>query len=281
MAKQDLIKEVYEKFFKDKTLKEVVGTVDFKEWHRYSLFNFLYMNVQAQAYNVDFQGMVKPFMEWKREGTYIKSGSVGLKVFVPCVYKREDEKTGEEREVLKGFVQKPVFDISQTDNKEYEEYKKRKEVFVYDNDIGLDYEEVKIFIEGNFKEGQRLEEDFKEQECKGSFNPMTKIIRVYKKCGHTLLHEFAHSITQDLKEDINEEYAYNEVVAEITAFLIGQKLGAKGYNFNYSNIWASRIKEKDFNSFIKIFNKIDKKIKALCFDGIVYKDTNKLNWGTS
>lgn len=264
--KNNTLKEIYEKFFKNKTLYELVGDLNFNPHHKYSLFNQLYLKVQAGFYGLDYQALVKPFNEWKKEKTFIRSGEKGLKVFVPIFFKKIDEKTQEEKFILKGFVQKPVFDISQTTSKEFKDYQEKKDKFIYDNPLNIDYEIIKIFVEKNLLKGHKIKEEFKQQECKGSFNPLTKTIKVYSKDSQTLLHEFSHSITEDLKEDINNDYAYNEILAEILTYLISQRLGATEYNFNYSNLWATRIKQDSFEKFISIFNKLEKKINELDFN---------------
>lgn len=260
------VKDLWEKFFKDKTIREVVGTIEFNKHHNYSFFNQMYVGLQAELRGLDFMNMIKPFNAWKKEDVYVKKGETGLKVLVPLLYRRENEE-GEVKQYLKGFSQGTVFDISQTDSEEYEGYKNRKENLIYKNELGLEYDDVKKFVIENFKNGQKLTEDFKDQECKGSYNIKTKEIKIFNKDSQTLLHEFSHSITQDLKDDIKGQYSYNEVIAEITTYLISKKLGSDGYNYTYANIWSSRIGEKDFGDFVKIISKIEKKIKELNFEG--------------
>ncbi len=267
---KEKLQEIYTKFFSEKTLKELIG--ELKVYGSdYSLFNQLFLYCQATNREISYQGIVKPFSKWKKEKTFIKSGEHSLKVLCPTFAKMEVCNTCNlikvrckcnqfnpiQAQFLKGFIEAPVFDVSQTNSKDFQEYMNKKEVVIYTNDLGLDYEFIKTFVLNNFT--NKLIEDIKEIETKGSFNLKTKEITMHRKDAQTLLHEFSHYLT----EGITNEYALNEVIAEITTYLISRKLGSKGYNFNYSNCWSSQIKEKDFNEFVKIFSKIDKKIRGL------------------
>lgn len=267
---KEKLQEIYTKFFSEKTLKELIG--ELKVYGSdYSLFNQLFLYCQASGREISYQGIVKPFSKWKKEKTFVKSGEKSLKVLCPtfsnlmacnkCHLTEPKCKCGtkelEPVKYLKGFIEAPVFDVSQTNNKDFQEYMNKKEVVIYTNDLGLDYEFIKTFVLNNFT--NKLIEDIKDIETKGFYKPSTKEITMHRKDSQTLLHEFSHYLT----EGITEDYALNEVIAEITTYLISRKLGSKGYNFNYSNCWSSQIKEKDFNEFVKIFSKIDKKIRGL------------------
>ena len=46
---------------------------------------------------------------------YVKKGAKAFHIFVPYIKAVEDEETGEETQVLKGFLSKPVFRYEDTE----------------------------------------------------------------------------------------------------------------------------------------------------------------------
>ena len=162
-----------------------------------------------------------------------------------------------------------VFDISSTS--EYENYlSEQKEIdekimknHEIDYEIALDY----------FKENYpniSLIEDFKHQDKKGSYDPLTHQISIYEKSSHTVFHELGHFITISklkIAGDIRKDYAKNEVLAELTAYLLMKSFDENiNYNFAYSNCWSSRIAdafeidefEKSFKLISQYFQKAEK-----------------------
>lgn len=112
-----------------------------------------------------------------------------------------------------------------------------------------------------------LTEDFKHQEKKGSYDPLTHQITIYERSSHTIFHELGHHITISLLKiagDIRKDYAKNEVLAELTAYLLMKSFDEKvQYNFAYSNCWSNRITdafkleefERAFKSITHYFQK--------------------------
>ena len=73
------------------------------------------------------------------------------------------------------------------------------------------------------------------QEKKGSYDPLTHQITLYEKSSHTIFHELGHYITVSLIKiagDIRKDYAKNEVLAELTAYLLMKSFNENiSYNF--------------------------------------------------
>jgi hypothetical protein len=72
----------------------------------------------------------------------------------------------------------------------------------------------------------KIKEDFKTQEEKGSYNPLSHNITFYQKSSHTLLLELRPHITVSvlhLAGSITEKYAKNEILAELVAYVLLKK----------------------------------------------------------
>ncbi|KKM21732.1 hypothetical protein LCGC14_1632460 [marine sediment metagenome] len=126
------------------------------------------------------------------------------------------------------------------------------------------------FVKQNFPKVS-LVEDFKHQEQKGTYNPLTHQITLNEKFSHMILHELGHHITVSLIKIAGnpfKEYAKNEVLAELTAYLLMKSFDEHiNYNFAYSNCWSNQITETfkleefitDFKAITHYLEKFTKK----------------------
>lgn len=163
-----------------------------------------------------------------------------------------------------------MFDVSQTT--EYENYileqKEIDEKIMKNHEI--DYQTAIDYIKEHHP-NVSITEDFKPQEKKGSYDPHVHQITLYERSSHTVFHELGHRITISLLNitgDIHKDYAKNEVLAELTAYLLMKSFDENvKYNFAYSNVWANRITdvfeidefEKAFKNITQCFRKDEKK----------------------
>jgi len=84
----------------------------------------------------------------------------------------------------------------------------------------IGYETALEYARSNFPE-VRIVEDFKHQDKKGLYIPELKLITIYERTSHTVLHEIGHHITVDIfkiAKNLKKEYAFNEVLAEMTSY---------------------------------------------------------------
>jgi len=174
--------------------------------------------------------------------------------------KREENAQGreEDRTVLIGFRMVAVFDVSQTDG--FEDWKKQQselEREVYQSDFPLELAEaIAAKVEGLSKlekiEGQL-------NSAKGSYHPVNKEVKYSD--GGSLIHEIGHHLDIDGKEE-RESYAMEELKAEMFTLYVFNKYNVK-FNYTYSNIWNSRIKDineqLDYEKFVRAYNEIGKK----------------------
>ena len=58
--------------------------------------------------------------QWNHVNRYVKKGSKAFYILVPHLKKTEDKETGEEKEVLVGFLAKPAFRYEDTDGERLE-----------------------------------------------------------------------------------------------------------------------------------------------------------------
>lgn len=142
---------------------------------------------------------------------------------------------------------------------EYENYlKELKEIDrVIMKNAEIDYSTALEFVKTNFPE-VKIKEDFKDQSTKGEYIPLSKSIIIYEKSSHTVLHEISHHLTKSVLAFDIDVYAKNEVLAELSAYLLMIQFDANiDYNFKYSNVWSNRITDSfELEEFEKYYKKL-------------------------
>jgi hypothetical protein len=272
--KQEL-QALYNNFMEKKTIKDFIGIVaNYKQMHNYSLRNLCLVMAQAEKRNnTKFVGILNGFVNWKKQDIQVLRGSKGYKILIPMFKKKESEEketnTDEDKKekTLTFFKIGNVFDISQTSEYEsyLEEQKEINEKIMKNSEI--DYNTALNFVSTHFPKVKIIEE-FKDQEKKGSYDPLSHKITLYQGSSHTLYHEIGHFLTISVLKiagDITKDYAKNEVLAELSSYLLLKKFDeAITYNFAYSNVWANRITNIfELEEFEKIFKIISKYITTL------------------
>ena len=250
------IQDLYTKFLAKKTIQDFIGIIaSFKQLHNYSIRNRILAIAQAeQREHKEFVGVLNSFYNWSKQNIKILKGSKGYKIRVP-IFKDKEETTQttiqsqnedqQKKRILSFFKLGSVFDISQTS--EHQNYLKEREEIdakIMKN-CEIDYKFALDFVKKHFPKIPIIE-DFKHQEKKGSYNPLTHQITLYEKSSHTLFHEIGHLISVEILKiagDIHKDYPKNEVLAELTAYLLMHSFGDTDidYNFAYSNCWSNKI----------------------------------------
>jgi hypothetical protein len=277
--KQEL-QALYNNFMEKKTIKDFIGIVaNYKQMHNYSLRNLCLVMAQAEKRNdTKFVGILNGFVNWKKQDIQVLRGSKGYKILIPMFKKIENEERrtnaneDEKKKTLTYFKTGNVFDISQTS--EYQNYlneqKEIDEKIMKNSEI--DYNTALNFVSTHFPKVKIIEE-FKDQKKKGSYDPLSHKITLYQKSSHTLYHEIGHHITISVLKiagDITKDYAKNEVLAELSSYLLLKKFDETiNYNFAYSNIWANRITELfELDEFIKCYKAISQYIEKVQYNHI-------------
>ena len=284
---KDDLKKLYKDFLSKKKLSDILTMVcNAKSIHdNYSINNLLlswsqfeYQKEQTKS-SIDFVGILNSYLNWNKQGYNIIKGSKGLKVFVPIIKKEIDKDTKKEKDILSYFKIGSVFDITQTTAyNEYLKEQKEKDTKLYSN-ADIDFNQSLQFIKSNYSYDITIEES--NNKCKGSYNPSNHNITLHQLTSHTLFHEFGHYLalqvlklipmeTKDIKTK-NNEYAKNEVLAEIASYILTMHFNNKAvYNFNYSQCWSSNITD-EFT--IEEFTKCFKAMKD-CISKLSYKLDN-------
>ena len=254
--------DIFNKFIEKKTLKEVVGKYAYiYNGNKYSFRNVILAWSQADILGLDFQGSMKGFNQWKKDKVYINGGSKGLKILIPCI--KEDQLDKEyknkgwipENDTQVYYITGSVFDVCQTSD--YKKDKEELDKIIYGNPGEIPYNLVFDFVSKTTRDIKIN----KDNDAKGHYNTINKEIVLKEENGNTLLHEFGHYLTYDLiDKKEKDKYAKDEILAEITAYLIKCKLGYNNINTNYSNVWSSRINELDIKGF---YSKVEKIIKII------------------
>ena len=277
-AEKHEIQDLYTKFLAKKTIQDFIGIIaNYKQLHNYSIRNILLLLAQSEKReHKEFVGVVNSFANWKKQNIQILKGSKAYKVRVPIFTKNIDgdstkpatekkEKEEEQKKTLSYFKLGNVFDISLTS--EYSNYIKEQEQIdkIIMKNHEIDYSIAYNFVKEYFSKLSIIE-DFKHQEQKGSYNPLTHQITLNERSSHTILHELGHHITVSLLKIAGnpfKDYAKNEVLAELSAYLLMNIFGENiDYNFAYSNCWSNRITDSfEIDEFETDFKAITQYLK--------------------
>jgi hypothetical protein len=255
--KSNEVKELFKAFTSTATLGELFKLSN--HGNKHSMANNIMKYWQAHCLELkDFKNVCKGAGQWKTMGYWINKGAKALYIYAPIHQKQEkDEKTGEYKhdgDVLR-FILVPVFDVCQTTG--YADYVKDTETLaekVYRN--GFPVEDALKLAE---KLGCKVSiAEAGANEAQGWYRPDTKEIQYNN--GSTLLHEVGHAVTWEK----GNSYAKNELLAEMFCLAVYNKYDME-FNFNYANIWNSRLKEMelDYTEFCSVFNKIKEKADSL------------------
>lgn len=286
------IEERLNDFIKEGKYKEVLLAMG--NLGKYSLNNQIYILMQMpEARTV--AGMKK----WNVLGRHVKPGSHSLKIFTPIIKAKEVElkdkdgnpllnpdgtKKTQKKQVLTGFEQGYVFDISQTDGKPLEVFRfDEKKVVSSKNTILQGLHDVAE------KNGYTISYATKEElgeGCYGLCDHAAKQIKILEnmfdlqeisttvhECGHMLAHSAYRKDFDGLTP--MEKREIKEVEAESIACVVCSYLGLDTENFNFSYItgWA----DGDITKFQKNLNVISKHAKTL-IEGIeseIYREAKK------
>jgi len=281
--KQQLL-ELYQNFLAKHTIRDFIGVItNYKTMHKYTMRNFFMCLAQAEKRNdTKFVGVLNSYQNWNKQNIQVLKGSKGYKVLVPIFSKvkslesesqntaNQDEQN-DSKQVLSYFKLGNTFDISQTT--EYENYlKEQKEIDkVIMKNAEIDYNTALNFAKANFPK-VKITEQFKDQSTKGQYDPLTKEIFIYEKSSHTVFHELGHHIIKSVLNFDVKEYAKDEVLAELTAYLLMIRFDENiDYNFKYSNVWSNRIRDtfeiQEFEHYFKTLTKYLDKFEITKVEG--------------
>jgi len=207
------------------------------------------------------QGLFEPvntYKGWLALGRQVRKGSKAKSIYVP-MFRKEEDKKGEEHERLSGFKLVPsMFGASETDGDDLPPYEPPE----WSRDRALHALKITqtryMLVDGNtqgYSSGREV-----------AINPVA--VYPFK----TLIHELAHIVAGHTSEEQMAEYSKHrglkEFEAEATAYLVMNELGAlEQFNAaesrHYIQTWlASRDEKPDEKSIRRVFSTADKILRA-------------------
>jgi len=210
-----------------------------EEWQRHldcqsRFYRYSPNNVMLIAMQRHEATHIAGFNAWRKHGRFVRKGEKAIWILAPMVYKANDEKSEDEKRVIRGFKMVPVFDIASTDG---EELPSVCHTLTGDDPAGLFEQLAEVAHSIGFT--------IEHAELPGSVNGdcshelhriRVEITNSPAQRVKTLAHEIAHALLHE-KYD-NRPLA--ELEAESTAYVVCQALGldTSDYSFGYVATWA-------------------------------------------
>ncbi|HQL05808.1 MAG TPA: hypothetical protein PLU33_11760 [Treponemataceae bacterium] len=152
--------------------------------------------------------------QWKEQGRTVKKGSSAFHIFVPLFKTEKDEVTKTDEKVLSGFRLIPVFRVEDTEGRDLSYQQKMKKLDVSKLPLIDVAEKLGLKVVAGIMDG-----------AAGSFSPSAKRIRLNTANPQIFLHELSHAVDHALGNYNSKDYDLGEVVAELSAALLGSLYG--------------------------------------------------------
>ena len=175
---------------------------------KWSLFNRI---LQFFAGTADGRG----YQQWKTANRSIKKGAKAFYILVPYIKKEENEETGEEETILKGFMACPVFRVEDTEGEP------------------LDNEKIELpqlpLMERASEWGISVKAIPGDYRYYGYFIPDKQEIALATPEEKTFFHELAHAGYDRIKGGLKPgQDPFQEIVAELCAQALCRLVGKSG-----------------------------------------------------
>jgi len=231
-------------FIKERVFSDGIA-IPCKTWSYLNQFvTYISGTADARGYN-----------QWKEAGRNVKKGARAIYILVPMLYKKKDKSESDEsaesteekaEKVLTGFKSMPVFRVEDTEGKELDYAIRLKEfdpeslpLINVARALGVT---VSAGLTGN---------------AGAWFTPSKNSITMGSNNGQVFLHELSHAVDHVLPGK-NTDYAFNEVVAELSAAFLCRLYGY-GCSLDNTNAyirgWSGKAREA-FN-FVKALERVE------------------------
>jgi antirestriction protein ArdC len=195
------------------------------------------------------------FRQWNDVNRYVKKGSKAFYILVPHIKKVEDEKTGEEKEALIGFLARAVFRYQDTDGEplDHEQIELSDLPLI---DRAEDWGVSVNAIPGNFS-------------YKGFYSPSRKEIALATKEECVFFHELAHCAHEKLKGNLQKgQDPIQEIVAELSAQALCRIVGKSGDKFlgnshRYIEVYAEKLKITPYGACLRVMSETEKVLNLI------------------
>jgi len=195
------------------------------------------------------------FKQWLDVNRYVRRGAKAFFILVPYLKKVEDEDTGEEKQILKGFLTKPVFRVEDTGGEQ------------------LNYERISL---PKFSLAEKAEEwGISVQAIPGNFmyygfySPKKKLISLATPEEKTFFHELAHAAHEKIQESLTPgQDPFQEIVAELSALTLCRLVGKTGEKFfgnsyRYIEQYAQELKISPYSACLRVLGETERVLNLI------------------
>ncbi|GHU30189.1 hypothetical protein FACS1894172_02900 [Spirochaetia bacterium] len=182
--------------------------------------------------------------QWNKVGRRVKKGAHAFYIFVPLIYPAKQKNQGDSGETDEETEQSqdddtkiffklmPVFRVEDTEGAPLDYETKIKSFDV----SSLPLIEVAKSLGVTVAAGLTL-------DCAGSYRPKTKHITLGSTNPQVFLHELSHAVDYTLPNRKENDYAFGEVIAELSSAFLGSLYGVKvdiGSTKAYIESWSGK-----------------------------------------
>lgn len=199
------------------------------------------------------------FRQWNHVNRYVKKGAKAFHIFVPYIKTVEDEETGEEVQVLKGFLSKPVFRYEDTDGEPWE-YEPVEIPNLPLMDRAEEWGVAVGAIPGNYG-------------YYGYYSSGQRKIALATEEETVFFHEIAHcaheKVTGNLKSG---QDPLQEIVAELAAQALCRIVGKQprdtlGNSYQYIERYAEQLDMKPYSACLRVLLEAEKVLNLILKEG--------------
>ncbi len=178
------------------------------------------------------------YKQWQSVGRQVKKGSKAFSIIAPLTKKAHNDETGEDEVVVFGYRSVPVFRLEDTDGAEI---------------ATVDYTPEKLppFLDVAEKIGIKVRWKPAYIGAYGYYRLSDKSITLCSQDYVVYFHELAHAIHDTIEPLSTVPDDKAEVVAELTAAILAEMVGVKGYEVQSYNYIMRYVDGKDSKAMMK------------------------------
>lgn len=222
---------------------------------KWSITNRIIMHVVGDT--EDARG----YKQWQSVGRQVKKGSKAFDIIAPLTKKSHNDETGEDEVIVYGYRSVPVFRFEDTDGAEVPT---------------VDYtpENLPPFLDVAEKMGIKVRWKPAYIPAYGYYRLSDKTITLCSQDYVVYFHELAHAIHDTIEPLATVPDDKAEVVAELTAAILAEMVGVKGYEVQSYNYIMRYVDGKDSKAIMKAITGVLNLIEKIVGKVIGYSSEN-------
>ena len=195
------------------------------------------------------------FKQWLDANRYVRRGAKSFSILVPYLKKVEDEESGEEKQVLKGFLTKPVFRVEDTGGE------------------ALDYQKIELprftLIEKAEEWGISVKAAPGNSRYYGYFSLKRREIALATPEETTFFHELAHAGHERIRNGLEPgQDPLQEIVAELSALALCRLVGKTGdkhlgNSFRYIENYAQSLSISPYSACMRVLSETEQVLNLI------------------